>query len=312
MKIYEDLSRVTKDKKTVITLGTFDGIHCGHRKILETVKSKAVSINGRSFLITFNPHPRYVLSGNNRPGLLTTHREKIDLLKSSGIENILVINFTPEFSQLSPESFVKDFMVEGLGLSEIIIGTDHHFGKGRGGDIQTLKEMGNHYGFVVDSVEPLSIDGEIVSSTKIRKAISEGDILKANKFLGRKYSFSGRVVEGDKRGRKLGFPTANIKMESSEKLLPALGIYVVEFILSDIKYYGLLSVGKRPTFYASGETIPEVYVFDFDHEIYGSFVTVNLIERLRGEEKFSSAEELISQMNKDKENGLKILESLVN
>ena len=312
MNIYEDLSRVTKDKNTIITLGTFDGIHCGHKKILENVTEKAAQINGRSFIITFNPHPRYVLSGDNKPGLLTTHREKIALLNSSGIENVLTINFTKEFSQLTPELFVKQYMVDGIGMSEIIIGTDHHFGKGRGGDIKTLREMGSHYGFKVGSIEPYMLDNEIVSSTKIRTTLSEGNISKVNKYLGRSYSFSGVVVEGDKRGRKLGFPTANIKMESENKLLPALGIYVVEFILDNITHYGLLSVGKRPTFYTSGEIIPEVYIYDFDREIYGSFVSVNILERLRGEEKFSSAEELIKQMNLDKEAGLKILNKLVN
>lgn len=312
MKIYEELPRVTKDKKTIITLGTFDGIHYGHKKILEAVTQRASEINGRSFLITFNPHPRHVLSGDNKPGLLTTHREKIDLLRSSGIENVLTIKFTKEFSQLTPEEFIKNILVNGIGLTEIIIGTDHHFGKGRGGDIQTLKEMGSVYDFVVNSVQPFKVEDEVVSSTKIRNLMIDGSITKANSLLGRKYSFSGTVVEGDKRGRKLGFPTANIKMEAAEKLLPALGIYVVDFITGNNKYYGLLSVGKRPTFYTSGEIIPEVYIYDFDKEIYGEFVTVNLIERLRGEEKFSSADELIHQMNKDKEAGLNVLNSLVN
>lgn len=312
MKIYEDLSQVTKVKNTIITLGTFDGIHCGHKKILEIVTERAARRNGRSFLITFNPHPRYVLSVDNRPGLLTTYSEKIELLNLSGIENVLTINFTKEFSQLTPELFVKQYMIDRIGLSEIIIGSDHHFGKGRGGDIKTLRELGVQFDFSVDAVEALTVDDEAVSSTKIRNFLSEGYITKANKYLGRHYSFSGMVVRGDRRGRKLGFPTANIKMESDEKLLPALGIYVVESTLNGNKHYGLLSVGKRPTFYTSGEIIPEVYIYDFDKEIYGSFISVNILERLRGEEKFQSAEELIKQMNLDKEAGLKILNSLVN
>ncbi len=312
MKIFEDLSRVTKDKKTIITLGTFDGIHCGHKKILETVIQRASEINGRSFLITFNPHPRHVLSGKNLPGLLTTHREKIALLNLSGIENVLTINFTKEFSQLTPEEFVKNILVDGIGLEEIIIGTDHHFGKGRGGDIQTLQEMGSVFDFKVNSIQSFKLEDDAISSTKIRNLLTEGNIAKANNYLGRKYSFSGTVVEGDKRGRKLGFPTANIKMESSEKLLPAIGIYVVELVLEGITHYGLLSVGKRPTFYTSGEIIPEVYIYDFDKEIYGEFVTVNLVERLRGEEKFLSADDLIKQMNLDKTAGLKVLNNLVN
>lgn len=312
MEVFDDISKVPKDKKTILTLGTFDGIHLGHIKIIEKIKEEALLYGGRSFLITFNPHPKNVISqGTKKVSLLTTVREKINILNSLGIQNLLVINFTKEFSQQPAEDFLKNYIIDKIGISKIIVGYDHHFGKGRGGNIETLKQMGNEFDFKVSEVDAFSLEGENISSTKIREVLKLGDIKLANKFLGRYYSFSGTVVEGDKRGRTLGFPTANIELENPDKLLPALGIYVVEFFVNNKKHFGLLSVGKRPTFYDEGKIIPEVFIYDFDKDIYGEFVTVNVIERIRGEEKFSSIEELIKKMNEDKEVGLSILSNLV-
>lgn len=312
MEIFYSLSEVNRDQNTILTLGTFDGIHPGHQRIIERVVSEAAKSDSRSLLITFDPHPRTIVSNSGEIKLLSTLQEKIEIIRGLGIQNMLVIEFTKKFSQISSEEFVKKYIVDLIGVKEIVIGHDHHFGKGRGGDEMTLKEMGKEYGFKVSTVEAVAQNGIVVSSTKIRNAVVSGDIKLANSFLNRYYSFSGTVVKGDQRGRLLGFPTANIDIVDRNKLLPALGIYAVEFILNGQKYSGVMSIGKRPTFYNEGAITTEVYILDFDEEIYGSFVTVNTVARIRGEEKFSSAEELIKQMKKDTEEGRKILSKLVN
>lgn len=312
MQVFHDVSKINKDKKTVVTIGTFDGVHLGHKKILNKVLDLEEEISGRNFLITFEPHPRNVVSQAYHLNILTTLEEKTELLKNYGIENLLVINFTKEFSQLSSRDFFLKYIINGTGISEVIIGHDHHFGKGRSGNEETLKELGQEFGFNVSRVDPFDIDGEVVSSTRIRKYLNEGNISKAGRFLGRNYSFSGNVVQGDKRGRQLGFPTANIKLKESEKLLPALGIYIVESAVQNKTYFGLLSIGKRPTFYDSGEIVPEVYIYDFDKDIYGEKIEVKIIERLRGEEKYNSAEDLIVQMHEDKRKGIEFLSKIIN
>jgi len=312
MEVFNSLSDVKKDKNTVITLGTFDGIHLGHKKIIEGVINKAEKLGARSFLITFDPHPRSVVSKEHTVKLLNTLQEKLEILNGLGIQNLLIIKFTKEFSQLSSEDFFKNYIIDGIGLKEIVIGYDHHFGKGRGGDENTLRDMGKEFDFSVTKVDAVDINGTSVSSTKIRKALVEGNIPVANSFLGRYYSFQGNVVKGDGRGRLLGFPTANIKLKGENKLLPAIGIYAVELILENIKHFGLMSIGKRPTFYNDGQLTTEIYIFDFDKDIYNKEVTVKVIERIRGEEKYSSPEELVTQMKKDKEAGIEIMSRLAN
>ena len=312
MQVYHDLASIKKDKNTVLTIGTFDGIHLGHRNIIEKVKKNATVYGARNFVITFNPHPRKILSKANNIKILNTLREKTLALEILGIENVYVIDFTKEFSQLDAEKFFSDFIINGIGLKEIIIGYDYHFGKGRSGSVETLMNLGKENDFSVNQIDEIKINGDTVSSTKIRNALVEGNIELANRYLGEHYSFSGVVVVGDRRGRTLGFPTANIQLDESEKLLPAIGIYLVEILVRGKSFFGLLSIGKRPTFYDEGKIVPEVYIYDFDENIYNEYVTVNVIERLRGEEKFSSAEELIEQMNKDKEFGLEILSKKIN
>ena len=310
MQIFEDLSQVKWNKNTVVTIGTFDGVHQGHKKIIDKVIEKAAAINGRNFLITFNPHPRKVVSDGYDIKLLSTNAEKGKLLEKCGIENLLIINFTKEFSGLTSEEFLKDYIINGTGVSEIVVGYNHHFGKGRGGNEATLREMGKEFDFEVTAVDEVKVEGFSLSSSKIRKELETGNIALANKLLNRNYSFSGEVVEGDKRGRELGFPTANIALDDPDKLLPALGIYLVKFFVNQENHFGLLSVGKRPTFYDAGNITPEVYIYDFDRDIYGEFVTVEVLEKLRDEEKFNSADELITQMNKDKQAGLEIIKQL--
>lgn len=312
MQVFDSIKNLKKDKDTILTLGTFDGIHPGHLKIIDKLVSCSKDRGCRNVVITFYPHPRTVLGNENSVKMLTTQEEKIKLLEQHGVENLLVINFTKEFASLSAEDFIYNYLVNGIGLKEIVLGHDHHFGKGRSGNVELLKKIGAKEDFIVTAAEAFLVDGEVVSSTKIRNAITEGNIARANKLLGRNYQFSGIVVGGDKRGRELGFPTANIKLTSQEKLLPASGIYAVKVSVGNENHFGLLSIGKRPTFYSEGELVTEVYIFDFNREIYGQEVTVEAVERLRGEQKFNSADELINQMNKDKENGLRILNKLNN
>ncbi|RPI66189.1 MAG: bifunctional riboflavin kinase/FAD synthetase [Ignavibacteriales bacterium] len=311
MQVFRHKKEIKKDNNTVLTIGTFDGIHQGHSQIINKVKEIAGEKNSRSFFITFDPHPRKVISKNYDIKLLTTLPEKIEILNNIGIDGLYIIRFTREFSRLTSTEFFREFIIDTVGLSDIIIGFDHHFGKDRSGDIETVKALGAEYGFNVTIVEPYSIDDDTVSSTKIRNALSTGDLKKANKFLGRYYSFNGKVIKGDMRGRELGFPTANLELTDDDKLLPALGIYAVEIVLDEMKYYGLLSIGKRPTFHNSGHIVPEVYIYNFEKEIYGEVLKVNLVERIRDEEKYSDADELIKQMNRDKQEGLRIFNKVI-
>ncbi|HEX9252437.1 MAG TPA: bifunctional riboflavin kinase/FAD synthetase [Ignavibacteriaceae bacterium] len=312
MQVFNSIKDLTKNKNTVLTLGTFDGIHPGHLKIIDKLVDSSKEKSYRNVVITFYPHPRTVLSPGGEVKMLTTQEERKYLLEKHGVEIFLTINFTKEFASLTAEEFIYDYLINGIGLSEIVLGHDHHFGKGRTGNVELLKKIGAKENFSVTTVDAFYINDVVVSSTKIRNALNDGDLKKANILLGRNYSFSGTVIGGDKRGRELGYPTANIKLSAQEKLLPAIGIYAVRVLLENEYHFGLLSIGKRPTFYNEGDLVTEVYLYNFNREIYGELVTIELVERLRGEEKFNSAEELINQMNKDKENGLKIFNELNN
>lgn len=312
MRIIKDLQEIKRDEKSIITLGTFDGLHLGHQQIVESVIQKSKQSKSRSFLLTFDPHPRKVIPGRNDVKLLSTLEEKILILEKLGLENLLVIKFTEEFSKQSPEQFVEKYLVNGTGIKEIVIGYDHHFGKGRGGDFELLQSFGQKFNFDVSIVPEFSVDGETVSSTKIRNALLAGEVSKAGKMLGRNYSFKGIIVRGDGRGKKLGFPTANISIDSEDKLIPAKGIYAGECIVEGEKHYGLLSLGSRPTFHKDGEVIPEFYIFDFERDIYDKVMQVNMVEKIRDEKKFNSVDELISQMKNDEEIGKEILSKLTN
>lgn len=312
MRIIKELAEIQRDEKSVITLGTFDGLHLGHQQIVDTVIKKSRGTHGRSFLLTFEPHPRKVIPGRNDVKLLSTLDEKIVVLEQLGLENLFVINFTEEFSRQSPEEFVEKYLVKGIGLTEIVIGYDHHFGKGRDGNVGLLRELGDKFNFAVTLIPEFDVDGETVSSTKIRNALLSGDVVKAGKMLGRNYTFKGKIVRGDGRGRKLGFPTANLTVENEDKLIPAKGIYAAECIVENEKYFGLLSLGSRPTFHKDGDIIPEFYIFDFDSDIYDRIMQVNMVEKIRDEEKFNSVDDLIAQMKKDEKTGRRILNKLIN
>jgi len=300
MKVYTDSSDIKLAKHSVVTIGTFDGVHQGHFSLLETTVELARELDGESFIITFDPHPRSVVSDNYEMSILTTLEEKIAIFDKMGLDNLLVINFTEEFSKLSYEEFVKKYLIDKLNASHLVIGYDHKFGKDRDGDEKKLVKLGEKFGFRVTTVSAVSEAEENISSTKIRSALSEGDLFKATEFLGRNYSFTGTVVEGAERGRILGFPTANLKLDNKNKLVPAKGVYIVECRLNDENYFGLLNIGLRPTFEADTEIVIEVHLLDFNRMIYGEKMELVFIERIRDEKKFNSQKELVEQINIDK------------
>jgi riboflavin kinase/FMN adenylyltransferase len=310
MVIIKSLDEIKYDQNTVVTLGTFDGLHLGHQQIIRSVLDKTRKYGGRNVLITFDPHPRKVVSRGNHIKLLSTLDEKIEILSKMGIENLFIINFTKEFSQLSPQQFVTRYLVEGIGLKEVVIGYDHHFGRGRGGNFDILNSLGEKFNFLITPIEEYKVGGETVSRTKIRNALIEGNVFKANKMLGRHYSFLGRVVKGDGRGKELGYPTANVKVENEDKLIPAIGIYAAECLVSGKWYNSLLNIGSKPTFSSDGKVVPEIYIIDFNKDIYNVKLQIKIIERIRGEEKFNSAQELIKQLDKDKQAGLRIFKEV--
>ncbi len=311
MNIYTDIAQIEKDKNTVVTIGSFDGVHIGHKSIFNALLAKSKELKSRNFLVTFSPHPRTVVMQDSTVNLLTTIREKKELFEKAGIENVLIINFTKEFAQNDYEDFINKYFVQGMGIKHFILGYDHKFGKNRGGNETVLKQLGEKYGFGVSVVPPVSIENETLSSSKIRKALLSGDLNKANKYLGRNFCFYGKVVEGARRGRLIGFPTANLEINDPHKLVPKSGVYLVNCSLNFEKYYGLMNIGYRPTFGDVDEIKIEVYIIDFDKDVYGKNIRIDFIKRIRDEKKFNSKEELIEQINKDKADTLKFIGELV-
>ncbi len=310
MLLHKNTDSIQKTINTVITLGTFDGVHKGHRKILDTLVQEAKIKGFRSLLVTFEPHPRSVITPDLRIPLLTTVEEKVRFISESGIDEMLVVEFTKEFAKQSPEEFIKNYLGEKVGFSKIIVGYDHKFGKGRGGDAETLKKLGIEIGFEVEVVPGYSVEGSVVSSTLIRKSLQEGDLQQVNKYLGRWYSVLGTVVQGKKRGRTIGFPTANVSCSNSLKLLPTNGVYACMVELEGKRYKGTANIGYRPTFDADNVLSTEVFIHDFDALIYGKEVHVEFVKKLRGEVVFNSAEKLVEQITADVERSREILQEL--
>jgi riboflavin kinase / FMN adenylyltransferase len=306
MKVYHSLNNFQKIDKAVVTIGTFDGVHLGHQKILSRLKESADKINGETVVLTFFPHPRMVLQPTADLKLLNTLEEKIDLLASFKIDHLIIHPFSVEFSELSSSEFIKDILVDNIGVKKLIIGYDHHFGKNREGSFEQLKQSAPLYKFEIEEISKHDIENIAVSSTKIRNAIIKGETNTASKFLGYPYFLTGKVVKGNQLGRKLGFPTANIEIEEKYKLIPAEGIYAVNVISDGEKFRGMLSIGKNPTIPGKGSSI-EVNIFNFDKDIYGSKIRVEFILRMRDELKFENLEQLQNQLHIDKENAIKIL-----
>ncbi|MAC95180.1 MAG: riboflavin biosynthesis protein RibF [Flavobacteriales bacterium] len=300
MKIYQGIEQFEKLEKAVVTTGTFDGVHIGHRTILNRLIEVAKKMKGESVLLTFYPHPRMVLQEDAELRLLNTIDEKTQLLEKAGIDHLIIHPFTKEFSRTTSLEFVRDLLVNQIGTKKLVIGYDHHFGRNREGSFEHLKEYGPVYGFEVEEIPAQDIDDVNVSSTKIRKALVAGDVKTANNYLGHNFQLNGVVVHGNKVGRELGYPTANIDLQNKYKLIPAEGIYAVKVRLKDESYNGMLNIGRRPTINSgNGEVSIEVNIFDFKKEIYGEKIQLELIERIRDEKKFDSKDELIAEMQKD-------------
>lgn len=300
MKIFNHISECKNLKNPVLTLGMFDGIHIGHQAIIRQLNEIAEKENGESVLLTFEPHPRVVLGkAADDLQLLTTLNEKIELLEKSGLENLILHPFTKEFSELCAEDFVEELLVNEIGIHTIVIGYDHHFGKNRQGNFEQLNEFSKKYNFQVVKIEEVKSEGNHISSTQIRNALMEGNVEFANEGLGRNYSLTGKVIHGDKLGRTLGFPTANLETEQF-KLIPGNGVYIVKAFLKDEVFKGLLSIGTRPTVTNSNEKRAEVYLMDFDREIYGETLKIEVLHKIRDDQKFDSLQDLVKQMNLDK------------
>lgn len=303
VKIFQGFDDINKIPHPVLTIGTFDGVHLGHQKIIKQLNEVAKSTGGESVLFTFYPHPRMVLFPDSHGlQLIQTQEEKQEKLERIGLQNIIVHPFTSNFSRISAVEFVRDFLVNQLRVKTLIIGHDHHFGKNREGNIELLKELASVYEFNVIEIGAKEIDEVNVSSTKIRAALKEGDIELANTYLGEEFEINGKVVHGQKIGTKLGFPTANIDIESDIKLIPKYGVYAAKVILQNGEaHYSLLSIGERPTVDSSGRVSIEVYLLDFKGDLYGDYLKIKLLKRLRDEEKFDTLDELINAMHKDEE-----------
>jgi len=289
-----------------VTVGTFDGVHRGHRVVLEELRRHAAAAGRPAVVVTFHPHPLRIVRPEAAPPLLTTPDEKRDLLAETGVDYAVFLPFTPALARLTPRQFVQEILIGRLQLAHLVVGYDHAFGRDRSGSIATLRELGGEFGFPVDVVPAVELDGAVVSSTRIRRALQAGDVVGAAAALGRPYSIRGSVVRGDGRGRSLGFPTANIRVRDPDKLLPLEGIYAVRAALRDGYVDGVLHLGPRPTFPGSRPTI-EVHLFDFDRDIYGERVQVEFCARLREIRAFDSAEDLVEAMRADREAARRVL-----
>lgn len=301
MKVYFSLDDFNRLDNAVVTTGTFDGVHKGHKKILEQLKSVAHAQGGESVLLTFDPHPRMVLQPDVDLKLINSQREKIELLKQCGIDHLIIHPFTAEFSRTTSLDFVRNILVNTIGAKKLVIGYDHHFGRNREGSFEHLKEFGPVYGFDVEEISAEDIKDVTISSTKIRKALTEGNLEVANQYLGYSYGMSGQVVVGEKIGSTIGFPTANVVLEDSHKLVAADGVYAVHVSFPanpDVVYHGMCNIGMRPTFSGKFKTI-EVHIFDFNRDIYGEQLSLSFAGRLRGEQKFENIELLKNQLHKD-------------
>lgn len=309
MEVYHGIENFKEIAYSVVTTGTFDGVHLGHMTIINRLKEVAKKQHGETVLLTFFPHPRMVLQEDNDLKLINTLQEKIILLEKAGIDHLIIQPFTKEFSRLTSLEFVRDLMVNKIGTKRLVIGYDHHFGRNREGSFEHLVEFGPLYGFEVEEIPAQDIDNVNVSSTKIRKALLEGDLKTANEYLTHPFTISGKVVPGAQNGRKLGYPTANIEVEEAYKLIPAYGIYAVKVQVNNHFYNGMLNIGVRPSIAdADGTPTIEVNIFDFEGDLYGKSISVQLIDRIRAEEKFPSLDDLVKQMHLDKLQTLGILE----
>jgi riboflavin kinase/FMN adenylyltransferase len=306
LKTFTSISDFSSTKKSIVTIGTFDGVHIGHKKILEKVIQNAVAQDCESVVLSFFPHPRMVLQADSDIKLLNTVEEKILLLEKAGIDNIIIHPFSQEFSRLTAEEFVKTILIDRLNIQKIIIGHDHRFGRNRTADIDDLIQFGEKYNFEVEQISAQEINEIAISSTKIRNAIIDGNVSLAKNYLGYNYFFSGTVVQGKQLGRTIGFPTANIEIEENYKLIPKIGVYIVKSFFKNQEIFGMMNIGNRPTVNGENQTI-EVNFFNFDENIYNQKLTITILDRIRDEQKFASLDDLKFQLNQDKTTSLKFI-----
>lgn len=309
MQVHHSTDALPHFRNAVITIGTFDGVHAGHRQIINALKAEAAAIGGETVIITFHPHPRKVVYPDVALQLINTLEEKTALLEAQGIDHLVVVSFNEAFAALSAEAYIGQFLIQKFQPHTIIIGYDHHFGKGRQGNFKLLEERAATYGYKLIEIPQHLLNEVEISSTKVRKALLSGDVGTANKLLGYPFFFTGEVVHGDKLGRTLGYPTANLRYNDVDKIQLGVGVYAVTAALENRILKGMLSIGKRPTVNGLDERV-EVNLFDFDEEIYGAALTVYVHQYLRGQERYPGLEALKAQLLLDKENSLKILEGL--
>jgi riboflavin kinase/FMN adenylyltransferase len=319
VKIYRDIEDFKNVDYPVVTIGSFDGVHCGHKKIINRLTKIAKEKKGETVLIIFSPHPRIVLYPEEKNlKLINTIEEKIKILQKLNIDHLIILPFTKNFSRISPTEFVKNFLVEKIHTKRLITGYNHSFGNNREGDIKCLEKLSNTYGFEVEEIPTQVIKNVSISSTKIRNALYNGDIKKANSFLGYKYFMSGKVVSGNRIGRTINVPTANIIIEDEYKLIPAKGVYAVEVLWKEKKYNGMINIGTKPTlnsknkqknidFVNNKKVTIEVNIFDFEEDIYQDYLTIYFIDKIRDEKKFKDLNSLKRQLMIDKKNSLEIL-----
>lgn len=306
MKIYRSIEDYDEDKRSVVTIGTFDGIHLGHKKILSRLIKSSKNKDLNSVVLTFFPHPRIILNKYNEVKMIDTLDEKIIHLNEIGIDSLVIHPFDKNFSLLSANQFIKDFLVDKLKIKHIIIGYDHRFGKGREASVTDLKNYADDYDFTVEEIKAQEIEKITVSSTKIRNSINQGDIKTTEKYLGRSFNLTGKIVKGDGLGKKINYPTANIFIEETYKIIPKDGVYLVETIIEDKLFNGMMNIGHRPTIGTNVKSI-EVHLFNFNEDIYGKVISIKMISKIRDEKKFSSIEALKEQLVKDENYCLKLI-----
>ncbi len=300
VKIYNEIPENMGDiKNPVVTIGNFDGVHMGHRRIIETLLQKSREHSGEPFVITFSNHPRTVIHPGSVCRMITTVEEKQQALSELGVTNIIMLRFTRQIADLTAEQFYNDLLIGKLGTKEIVIGYDHAFGKNREGNIDYLKKLADRTGILITQVGIEAVEGDAVSSTLLRKELDNGNMEKVELLLGRKYTLSGTVTRGEGRGRRIGFPTANIKPRSADKIIPAGGVYAVTVSFDDRTYKGMLNIGYNPTFNGTSQTI-EVNILDYSGDLYDRTVTLTFYRKIRDEVKFDSAESLVRQIESDK------------
>ncbi|MBF7091010.1 bifunctional riboflavin kinase/FAD synthetase [Flavobacterium sp. ALJ2] len=303
MKLFHSINDFQSTKKTILTLGTFDGVHIGHKKILEKITQNTQEGKYESLVLTFFPHPRMVLQEKSEIKLLNTIAEKTKLLENTGIENLVIHPFNESFSRLTAEDFVSSILVDQFHIQKIIIGHDHRFGRNRTADINDLIAFGEQYGFEVEQISAQEIKDVSVSSTKIRNALTEGDMNLANEYLGYDYFLTGTVIKGKQLGRSIGFPTANLKIEEEYKLIPKNGVYIVRSTINEKLIYGMMNIGFNPTVGGQNQSI-EIHFLNFDEDIYDLEISVSLLQYIREEQKFDSVTLLKEQLEKDKKTTL--------